>query len=191
MGRYIGGVPFAALWTEDMENNKKLEEITSYWTQAQPAVAAFISTLVQNYEDANDVLQSVAMVIVRKYDNYDKKFPFTAWAIGIARNEVLHYRRKMVKDRHVFDDELLNMIAQTYQENVNELEDIKKVIDGCISRVQRRWQQILQMRYLQGMEVKQIARFLGISGNAVFLILHRLRLSLRDCVLRSLKHQGV
>ena len=179
----------------NMDNDKKLEEITLYWTQAQPVVAAFISSLVQNFEDANDVLQSVAVVIVRKYDKYDKKIPFTAWAIGIAKNEVLHYRRKVAKDRHIFDDELVNTIAQTYQVKSSELDDIKKAIDGCVSRVQGRWQQILQMRYLQGMDAKRIAQCLGISSNAVFLILHRLRLSLRDCIqyalsMRKFEHNG-
>ena len=165
-----------------MDNDKKLEEMTFYWTQAQPVVAAFISSLVRNFEDANDVLQSVAMVIVRKYDTYEKKIPFSAWAIGIARNEVLHYRRKMAKDRHIFDDELVGMIAQTYQEKSSELDDMKKAIDGCVSRVQGRWQKILQMHYLQGMDAKRIAQCLGISSNAVFIILHRLRLSLRECI---------
>jgi RNA polymerase sigma-70 factor (ECF subfamily) len=174
-----------------MNNDKKLEEITFYWTQAQPAVAAFISSLVRNFEDANDVLQSVAMVIVRKYDKYDKKIPFTAWAIGIARNEVLHYRRKISKDRHIFDDELVNMIAHTYQEKTSELNDIKKTIEICISRVQGRWQQILKMRYLQEMDARRIAQCLGISSNAVFLILHRLRLSLRNCIQHAMKHEEI
>ncbi|MBP8605095.1 MAG: sigma-70 family RNA polymerase sigma factor [Phycisphaerae bacterium] len=170
-----------------MNSEKKIEEIAVYWTQAQSIVSAFISSTVPNFEDANDVLQSVAVAVVRKYDTYDRKSPFTAWAIGIARNEVLHYKRKYARDKHIFDDELVNKIAQTYHEKSSELDDMKKALEKCVSKIEGRWKQILQMRYVREMDAKRIAQCLGVSSNAVFVALHRIRLSLRECIPKTMR----
>ncbi|MBN2513046.1 MAG: sigma-70 family RNA polymerase sigma factor [Sedimentisphaerales bacterium] len=170
-----------------MDQDKKTEEITLYWTQSQSIVAAFISSAIPNFEDANDVLQNVAMAIVRSFDKYNKQIPFTAWAIGIARNEILHYYRKIGRDKHIFDDELVQKIAQVYQEKAADLHDIKKALDQCLNKIQGRWKEILQLRYLRGMDARRIGQNIGISQNAVFILLHRIRTSLRECVDRTLQ----
>jgi hypothetical protein len=41
------------------------------WTKAQPFVAAHIGFLVPDFHRAEDVLQQVAVILVRKFDQYD------------------------------------------------------------------------------------------------------------------------
>lgn len=172
-----------------MSENQNTEEMTLYWTQSQPIVAAYISSAIPNFEDANDVLQSVALAIVRSYEKYNKQTPFTAWAVGIARNEILHFYRKTGRDRHVFDDELIQQIAEVYQEKSAELNEIKKALEQCMSKLQGRWKQIIDLRYLRGMDARRIGQSFGISPNAVFALLHRIRLSLRECIQRTVKYE--
>lgn len=173
-----------------MKQNQNTEEMTLYWTHSQPIVAAYISSAIPNFEDANDVLQGVALAIVRSYDKYNKQTPFTAWAVGIARNEILHYYRKIGRDRHVFDEELVQQIAEVYQEKSAELNEIKKALEKCMSRLQGRWKQIIDLRYLRGMDARRIGQSFGISQNAVFALLHRIRLSLRECIQRTVKYEA-
>lgn len=172
-----------------MNEFQNTEEMTLHWTQCQSVVSAYISSAIPNFEDANDVLQSVALTIVRAYDKYDKQSSFTAWAIGIARNEILHYYRKVGRDRHVFDDDLVQQIAQVYQENENEFSELKKALEQCLSKLQGRWKEIIQLRYLRGMDARRIGQSFGISQNAVFALLHRIRQSLRECIQRTVKYE--
>lgn len=172
-----------------MNEFKNTEEITLYWTNSQPIVAAYISSAIPNFEDANDVLQSVALTIVHSYEKYNKQTPFTAWAIGIARNEILHYYRKTGRDRHVFDDELVQKIAEVYQEKTAELNEIKKALEQCMAKLQGRWREIIQLRYLRGMDARRIGQSFGISQSAVFALLHRIRLSLRECIQRTVRYE--
>lgn len=173
----------------DMDELKKTEEMTLYWTHSQSIVAAYISASIPNFEDANDVLQSVALTIVRSYDKYNKQTPFTAWAIGIARNEILHYYRKVGRDRHVFDDELVEKIAQVYQEKNSDLHEIKKALEQCMTKLEGRWKEVIHLRYLRGMDARRIGQSFGISQNAVFALLHRIRFFLRECIQRTVKYE--
>ena len=68
-----------------MQQPDKNEQITVQWAQSQPLIAAFISSLVPDFHDADDILQNVAVVTVRKYEQFDPNRSFVAWAIGIAK----------------------------------------------------------------------------------------------------------
>ena len=69
------------------------ERFTLLWTAAQPIVGSYIGSLVPDFQEAEDLLQEVALVLLRKFPEYDDRRPFVAWALGVARFEVLHARR--------------------------------------------------------------------------------------------------
>lgn len=54
------------------------ERFTSSWTQAQPAVARSIASLVPGFQEAEDALQNVAVVQLRTFAVYDSQQPFIA-----------------------------------------------------------------------------------------------------------------
>jgi len=69
------------------------EQFTRRWTEAQPIVAGYINAVVADFQEAEDLLQNVAVILLRKFPEYDGQRPFVAWAIGIAKREVLMARR--------------------------------------------------------------------------------------------------
>lgn len=165
----------------------KFEELTLNWTKAQPVVSSFITSVEPSIQSADDILQEVALAVVRKYDTYRTDSSFIAWTIGIAKNEILKHRRKNARDRHVFDEELVEKIATVYQEKSNDLPEMKTALENCISKLQAHGQKILKMRYSWGLEVGQIAKQLGTTSNSAFVALHRIRMALRKCIVRQLK----
>ncbi len=60
------------------------EQFAALWTAAQATVSAFIRTLIPDLHQADEVIQRVAVALVRKFDRYDPTRPFVAWAIGVA-----------------------------------------------------------------------------------------------------------
>jgi RNA polymerase sigma-70 factor (ECF subfamily) len=170
--------------------NENYEELTLNWTKAQPVVSAFILSVVPNAQHAEDILQEVALVIVRKYDTYVKGSSFVAWAIGIAKNECLRHRRKHARDRHVFDDELVLQIAALCQTRNDDMFEMKAALSVCISKLPSHGQKLLEMQYAWGLEIKKIAGQMGMTANAAFVALHRIRMSLQDCIRRQLNMLG-
>jgi len=170
----------------EQSDQKNMEELAVRWTQAQPVVAAFINSLIPSFHDAEDVLQIVAVTVAKKFLQYDRTRPFVAWAIGIAKFEILHYRRQSARGRHIFDDKMVDNIAQAYQETAGELGDLRNALRKCVREVQGRSRKLLELRYIRELKPARIARQLGMTANAVFVALHRIRIILRECIERQL-----
>ena len=162
------------------------EELTRLWTQAQPVVAAFLRAALGNRPEADDLLQDVAIALLRKFGTYDRGQPFVAWAIGMARYELLAHRRRRASSRLVFDDESLGLIAAAYQRVSPELGARGEALEHCVERTTGRARQLLELRYVADLGISDVARRLGLAEGAVKVALHRLREALRDCVERRL-----
>ena len=171
------------------DRNKVMQDLTVRWTQAQPTVAAFISATIPNFHDSEDVLQRVAATIVTKFGDYDADKPFVAWALGVARVEVLRFRSQRGKQRLVFDDEVISHIADAYERVIPQVDKMREALHHCMAQLRGRAKQLLEMRYFHELQPARIATRLGMTSNAVFVALHRVRTSLRRCMGDRLKSE--
>jgi RNA polymerase sigma-70 factor (ECF subfamily) len=162
------------------------EEIAVLWTNAQPAVAAFISSIVPEFQDSDDILQQVAVAVIKNYDKYDRDRPFVAWAIGIAKNEVLMHRRRNSQNKLIFSTETIQRISELHEKESEKFNETKRALDICIKKLKGRWRRILEMRYLNEMSIPRIAQKLGMTTNAIYTAFHRTRTALRDCIDREM-----
>lgn len=163
------------------------EELAVYWAQHQPVVARYISSLISNFQDVDDILQDVAVVTVKKFEEYDHEKPFASWAIGIARNMVLKYYSEKRQQGHlVLDQRAVEAISDVYErefDRVSRHHDIaQNALDGCMQQLKGRWKKVLEMYYLRELSPARISQQLGITRNNVFVSLHRVRGALRECV---------
>ncbi len=167
-----------------------MREFATRWTEAQSAVAAFIWSLVPNSHDADDLLQRTAQTLVDKLDQYDETQTFTAWAIGIAKIEVLRFRQERRRDRLVFDEPTIDAIEAATTRNEVDLRELQAVLKNCADKLTTRLQQLLQLHYVEEASPREIAGRLGITENAVFVSLHRARVAMRRCVENQWRESG-
>jgi RNA polymerase sigma-70 factor (ECF subfamily) len=160
------------------------EQFAALWTAAQPTISAFIRTLIPQYQQADEVLQRVAVTLVRKFDQYDPTRPFGAWAVGVAKYEVLYYRRERATDRHLFGDGLIEQIASRYELFVEEVDPIRDALRRCIDELKGRSKRVIELRYRRGLRSNAIAEEMTLSSGAVRMLLCRVRESLRHCIER-------
>lgn len=166
--------------------NSDSEELAVYWAQHQPVIAGYISSLISNFQDADDVLQNVAMVTVKKFDEYDREKPFVSWVIGIAKNMVLRYYAEKKKSRLILDHRAIQAVSKIYEAEFKAIsrqnEIAKNALERCLQQVKGRWKKILEMYYLRELSPVRISQQMGITNNNVFVSLHRIRTALRKCV---------
>jgi len=163
------------------------EKFTALWTAAQPTITAFIRTLVPSFQQSEEVLQRVAIALFRKFGQYDSQRSFAAWAVGVAKYEVLYYRRQYATDRHVFDDELVEELSLSYEQFVHEADPFREALEVCLEELQGRPKQAITLKYEQSLKSSAIASRLRLSAGAVRILLWRARLMLRECVERRMK----
>ncbi|TWU49077.1 RNA polymerase sigma factor CnrH [Rubripirellula reticaptiva] len=157
-------------------------QATRQWTLAQPAVSAFVTSVVRDFRDRDDVLQDVAVAVIESFDSYDPNFPFVAWAIGVARNQVRLYLRERRRDRLVFDDDTVASLAIAVAEVAHEESNRMEHLDDCIHSIEGRARLLLKLRYKSDMKPAAIADRVDMTANAVAKALQRVRDRLRKCV---------
>lgn len=167
-------------------DRQSTEQLAVQWTQAQRLVGAFIATMLGDFDAVDEVLSRVAVAVVRKYEQYDPARPFAAWAIGIARIEVMQYRRLTATDRHIFDDALIDRITQRYQQQAARIDPHRQALSECLKRIDGRARQALELRYVSNFKPAAIARELSMNGGALRMLLTRTRQALRECIERRL-----
>lgn len=157
-------------------------EIARMWVAAQPTIAAYLSAVVFGRHDVDDILQEVAVICVEKFDQYDQQVPFVNWALGIARYEVLAFRRKKATDRHVFDDQTLSMITETCQEMQQDFSSFGDALNRCVKQLSDTARRILELRYARGMTPTEIATKHDRPVASVNMALYRIRNAIRKCM---------
>src|SRR2546426_12709371 len=123
------------------------EQFTRRWTEAQPIVAGYINAVVPDFQEAEDLLQEVAVILLRKFPEYDAQRPFVAWAIGISKCQVLMARRRHARNFLCYQADLLERISEAYEELAPEFEDRSRALRECLKAVQGRATELLRLRY--------------------------------------------
>lgn len=160
-------------------------QATRLWTLAQPAVSAFITSVVRDFRDRDDVLQDVAVAVVESFETYDPARPFVPWAVGIARNQVGLYLRQRKRDRLVFDDDTVACLATAFGEVNAEPSPRLDYLQECLGGVVGRARQICELRYRDDLKPAAIGAALGMTANSVAKALQRVREQLRECIERK------
>jgi len=163
---------------------EQVEQLAAHWTRAQRTVAAFVRTLVTDFHESEEVLQRVAVTLVRKYEQYDPARPFVPWALGVAKLESLMYLRRRGAERLVFDDALVERIAESYERVEQESAPMEQFLEECVEELEARARRAIQLRYSGDMKTIQIAREMDLSDGATRMLLSRARTLLRTCVER-------
>lgn len=164
------------------------EQFAALWAAAQSTVSAFIRTLVPDYQQADEVMQRVAVTLVRKYDQYDQTRSFAAWAVGVAKFEVLYFRRERATDRHQFGDDIVEQIASRYEILAEEVDPLRDALKHCLDKLEGRSKQVVDLRYKRGLSSAAIAAEMELSSGAVRMLLCRVRDTLRRCIERRMSH---
>lgn len=152
------------------------------WVSAQPTLMSFITAGVRDFHAAQDLLQDTAEAVAEGFDDYDPARPFTAWALGIARNKVLMHYRRTQRDERVFSGDLLDALAAAHERLEPRFDPMREALHHCLKHPTERNRQILHMRYVEDLAPAEIAERLGMKKNAVLTALHRIRRALAECI---------
>ncbi len=167
---------------DNKPEEKKRQELALFWTQAQPVVRNYIAMSIRDRHAADDIIQEVAVAIARDYDSYDLNRSFKSWALGVARHRVLQYLDKVKRDRLVFDDDLLLRFSKKIEDISTRQIDYEMALEHCLSELPKNTSQVVLMKYLKNLRVREIAEITGRSQGAVTGLLRTARNILGNCI---------
>ncbi|MBN1912630.1 MAG: sigma-70 family RNA polymerase sigma factor [Pirellulales bacterium] len=148
----------------------------------QGSIFAYAVSLLGDPEGAEEVLQEVNVVLCRQAEQSETVTNFTAWACKIAYFEILSYRKRHQRDRHKFDDRLLDLLAEEAVPHTDRFEERRRALTECLHQLPRAQRSMILRRYGRDGSVQQMAKELSRSPGSISLTLFRLRRALLKCI---------
>ncbi len=158
------------------------DEFVRNITNCQNRLYVYILSLLPNPDRAKDVLQETNLLLWRKAAEFTPGTNFGAWACKIAYYEVLTERRKRQRDKHLFSEGIINLLASDAERRIAELDERSQALDECLERLPAKQRKRLLDRYSPGGSIQSIAEAAGESRGAIATALYRVRANLLECI---------
>ena len=160
------------------------------YVECEESLRGFVRSLLPTLEDAREVMQNTAAILWKKFDQLDDPENFRKWAFGVARFEVLSYRRDKARDRHIFGEELIIQLAQDSEKIEVDSDREIKALKSCLAKLPPKHSALVREAYDKDLKIKEIAEREGRTPMSVYKVLHRARMALADCVKETLEAEG-
>ena len=158
------------------------ENIIGLITKNQGSLRGYIYTLLPNPALVDDILQETNLVIWRKASEYDSTRPFMPWACRIAFFQVKAARRDNSRDRHIFDSELVDILAAESEADSSSTGSLDSALRDCLSKLPENKRDLILSRYHPDSSVKTLADERQETPGALSVELHRIRRVLESCI---------
>lgn len=151
---------------------------------SQEMLRCFVLSLVPNHPDVRDLLQEINIVLWEKRNTFEEGTNFANWACTVARYKAMNERRKLQRSNWlVFNDELINALAEKSAERTSDLLESKRsALKHCMKKLREVDQDLLVARYTSRETMDRWALETGRSRASLRVSLGRLRAVLRRCI---------
>jgi RNA polymerase sigma-70 factor (ECF subfamily) len=167
--------------------DQRNSEFVRLLKQHDRRVAAYVLSLVPDWNDAEDLLQDTWVRLWEQFDEYQHDQDFGVWACTIARYLVMAYRKRASREKLHFSPEVVNALATEVTVHCDTAERRLHAMLDCVRRLNAPARDLLRLCYAKGARIKNVAVQLGRSVNGTYLMLSRLRHELYDCVEAAVK----
>jgi RNA polymerase sigma-70 factor (ECF subfamily) len=170
-----------------MQRDLDVDQFVRLLTDSQAALYAYIRTLVPDASLARDALQETNAVLWKKAEEFEPGTNFSAWAYKTARFKALGALRDQRRDRHVFDDSIVERLADAAQRRVDGDDRRTLALEACLDSLSDRQREMIVERYTPGGSVTEMANRLGRPAGSISVALNRIRRGLIDCIRRRME----
>ena len=154
------------------------------FAQVQPQVYCYLRTLIFNRADVDDVLQDVACIMWEKFDQFQPGTRFDQWACTIAHHQAMAYFLKGRRDRLVFSEDVLALIADKAVAEHQAFDEFQDALQRCLAELSEQDREVIRSSLQPLATNRSVAATLGRSETAISRALSRIYALLLDCIRR-------
>ena len=156
---------------------------------------------VRKPEVAQDLVQDTLLAAMRARDRFAGQSSIRSWLCGILKHKLCDYYRKLGRETSFTDLEFLadecadRFVKEGFWVHMNgpkewrpepdavmHRDDFWQTMKDCLSKLPERVATVFMMREMDEVESKEICAILAISENNLWVMLHRARMALRECL---------
>lgn len=156
---------------------------------------------VRRPEVAQDLVQETLLAAIRSQERFAGQSSIRSWLCGILKHKLSDYYRKLGRETSFTDLEFLEdecadrFVPEGFwvhmtgpkewrpePDEVMHRDDFWQTMRDCLGKLPERIATVFMMREMDEVESKEICVTLSISENNLWVMLHRARMALRECL---------
>lgn len=178
-----------------MTNNESLDPETLVNEQSD-YLLSFALSKVRDLELAKDLVQDTFVSALGNLDSFEKRSKVRTWLTSILNRKIIDHWRKAEtrytdpassffdqedKNRHWILDKAKGASLENIEKTIEKAETIQQLND-CLDTLPEKWKAIMTSKYLDEKESESICKDLDVTSSNLWVIIHRAKLVLRDCL---------
>ena len=167
------------------------QRFISLFLRSEREVFRYVSALVPNVADAEDIVQQTAVALWEKFDAYDPTLPFTPWACRFALNKARQWIERRQRWQMLLADGLAEELERRREELRPELEVRLKHLEGCLGKLPDEQRMLVEGYYYRRDGIEKLADCSGGTAGATYKKLQRIRQALQDCIENAISPEGI
>lgn len=172
------------------DSAKRSEQFVRLLKKNERRLNGYVLSLVHNWNDADDIVQDVAVRLWQQFDDYDPAADFGAWACRIAYYQILTHRKRLGRERMRFSEKFARIVADEIAAITAESGEDQEALRQCLDKLDSVERGLLR-DYYSGISVAELTAKLGRSAASLYKNIAALRRALRECIERTAHRQEV
>lgn len=147
-----------------------------------PRLFSYLTRVLDDPTQAEDVLQEVWLRVMERLDSYDRNQPFVVWLFAVARHRAIDMLRERSRQtRHLGfpaspqeteEGELLEPLDLVAADSPSPLDhlavaEIEERVDAAFRLLPAHYREVLSLRFHQDLQMDEIARLLRVPLSTV------------------------
>ena len=168
-------------------NSSRDDQFIERYVECQSGLYRFIATLVPNRADAEELFQEASLTAWKIRDRFDCKREMSPWLCGIARNLVAAHYRKQTSLAVTLDPDVVERLGQQQMDEDAVLRERARALNQCLKKLPVRQRDLVRQYYHSDQTVQSFSQARGLSAEAVYKMMQRVRMTLFECINQTLK----
>lgn len=139
-------------------------------------------------KEIEDILQEVFIKVYKNLNDFDPELSFSSWIYRISHNEAINHIRSLEKKKTIpleVDEEYAKSLIHMLQSETDipkELERLELIVkvQKAISMLSPQYREILELRYIEDLNYREIGDVLKMSIGTVGTLVVRAKKQFRD-----------
>lgn len=175
-----------------IDTGKLVEEQSDY-------LLSFAMSKLQDLELAKDLVQDTFVSAITKLDSFENRSNIRTWLTSILNRKIIDHWRKAEtrytdpvssffdqegKSKHWLMDKKNSTDFETVVDKITK-EEATLELYNCIEKLPPKWRGVIASKYLEEKVSDDICKELEITPSNLWVIIHRAKLLLRDCLSKA------
>lgn len=189
-----------------MDNNKNIISDPSGWTDKYgDYLYSYAFAKIYRKELAEDLVQETFLSALRTKNNFKGLSTERTWLTSILKNKIIdHYRKASHTREKMLIDQNWEISSEQSPfnqegpfkghwkegkgpsgadiEQMIEAKEFQIILEQCLAKLPEKWASAFALKLMEECESDEICKDLNISASNLWVILHRARIKIRECL---------